>query len=320
MAHSLKETELPCLHEHKPLLDSHHSHDHDEHHHHHQVDVHRPQQRRALLICVGLTTLMMIIEFAAGWFTGSLMLISDAIHMLSHAVALGTSFLAILLAHRRVSSRFSFKLYRIEILAALFNGIGLAGFSIWIVYEGVHRILQPVSILGSELTVVALVGLAVNLTTALILQRAGLEDLNTKSAFLHMLADTFSSIAIVIGGIAIYFTNWVIIDPILSIVVAGIVAKWSWGLLRDSTRILLERSPDGISPKEIETKLITDVPDIKDVHDIHVWEITSQFICLSAHVVLDNMMLDETHEIRYRVEEILQHHFGVGHMVIQFEC
>jgi cobalt-zinc-cadmium efflux system protein len=326
IAHSLSEKELPCVHEHKPLLHNQHQHSHDEdehshsHHHHHHYEIHRPQQRRALLICVCLTTLMMVVEFGAGWFTGSLMLISDAIHMLSHAAALGISFLALLLAQKQTSDELPFGLYRVEILAALLNGISIAFFSIWIVYEGVGRMLHPVDIRGSELTVVALIGLAVNLTTAVILQRAGLEDLNTKSAFLHMLADTFSSVAIVIGGIIIYFTNWILIDPIMSMVVAGVVAKWSWGLLRDSTRILLERKPSHLSLQEIQDQLMGEIPEIRDVHDLHVWEITSQFVCASAHIVLDDMALKETQRIRSKVVDSLQHHFGIGHAVIQVEC
>ncbi|MEW5800299.1 MAG: cation diffusion facilitator family transporter [Bacteroidota bacterium] len=321
MSHSLKESVLPCLHEHKPII--HHSHEHGEHEHHHhthEVNVHRPQQRRALFICVVLTALMMVVEFIAGYLTGSLMLVSDAIHMLSHATALSVSFLAVILAQRKTSEHLPFGLYRVEILAAFFNGIGLAGFSVWIVYEGVLRILNPVNILGPELTAVALIGLAVNLTTAVILQKAGLEDLNTKSAFLHMLADTFSSIAIVVGGIIISFTNWIIVDPILSMFVAVLVTRWSWGLLRDSVLILLERKPDNVNVAEIQSELRTEFPTIKDIHDLHIWEITSQFVCLSAHIVLDDMKLSETQNIRSNITEHLKHHFGIAHAVIQVEC
>jgi cobalt-zinc-cadmium efflux system protein len=240
--------------------------------------------------------------------------------MLSHAAALGISFLAILLAQKQTSDRLPYGLYRVEILAAFLNGVGLAAFSIWIVYEAVQRILHPVELLGSELTVVALIGLAVNLTTAMILQRAGVEDLNTRSAFLHMVADAFSSIVIVIGGAVIYFTDWFIIDPILSMVVAGVVAKWSWGLLRDSTFILLERKPDDLDLREMQEKMIAEIPEIKDVHDLHVWEITSQFVCLSAHIVLDNMPLKETQRIRARIADFLEDRFQIGHSVIQIEC
>ncbi|MEW6061755.1 MAG: cation diffusion facilitator family transporter [Bacteroidota bacterium] len=319
MSHTLTQQVLPCSHEHKPII--HHSHAHGKHEHHtHEIDVHRPQQRRALLICVVLTAVMMVVEFVAGYLTGSLMLVSDAIHMLSHATALGVSLLAVVLAQKKTNDHLPFGLYRVEILAALFNGIGLAGFSIWIVYEGILRILNPVDILGPELTAVALIGLAVNLTTAVILQKAGLEDLNTKSAFLHMLADTFSSVAIVIGGVIISFTNWVIVDPILSMAVAVLVARWSWSLLRDSVLILLERKPDNVSISKIQTELKAEFPTIKDIHDLHIWEITSQFVCLTAHIVLDDMKLSETQRIRSSIIEHLEHHFGIAHAVIQVEC
>lgn len=274
----------------------------------------------ALFLCILLTATMMVIEFVAGLFTGSLMLISDAIHMLSHAASLGVSFLAIILAQKKSGVKLSFGLYRVEILAALFNGIGLAGFSLWIVYEGITRLLAPVTVLGPELTAVAVAGLAVNLTTALILQRAGLEDLNTKSAFLHMLADTFSSVGIVVGGIIISFTNWNIVDPILSMVVAGVVARWSWGLLRDSTLILLEHKPKHLDVQDIVNELEREFEEIKDVHDIHLWEITSQFISMTIHIVLDDVMLSETHHIRSRTVDYLRHKFGIAQVVIQFEC
>lgn len=248
------------------------------------------------------------------------MLLSDAIHMLSHASALGISLLAVLLARRATGDELPFGLYRVEILAALLNGIGLAGFSFWIMYEAGLRLLHPVAILGPAMTAVALVGLAVNLATAVILSKAGLEDLNTKSAFLHMLADTFSSVAIVVGGIMISLTGWIIVDPLLSLVVAGVVVKWSWELLRDSTLILLERKPDHLNWQDVQEKLLREFAEIKDVHDPHVWEITSQLTCLSAHLVLDDVKLSEAHRLRARVAEYLKQRFGIGHVVLQLEC
>lgn len=320
MSHSLNEAPLPCSHDHKPIShpSTHHSDDHQ--HHGGVIGLHRPQQRRALLISVVLTSGMMVIEFVAGLLTGSLMLISDAIHMLSHATALGISLLAVVFAQKKTGEHFPFGLYRVEILAALFNGIGLAGFSLWIVYEGILRVIHPVTVLGPELTSVALVGLAVNLTTAVILRRAGLEDLNTKSAFLHMLADTFSSVAIVIGGVIITFTEWFVVDPILSMVVAALVGKWSWQLLQDSVLILLERSPKEMSSDEIKTEIKDKFPEVKDIHDLHIWEITSQFVCLSAHIVCDNMKLSDADAIRSRVSDYLRSRFGIGHAVLQCEC
>ena len=319
MSYALKEKILPCFHEHRPMM-SHHDHTGEQTHHHHECNIHRPQQRRALLISVLLTGGMMGVEFIAGLLTGSLMLISDAIHMLSHSTALGISLLAVVVAQKKVGEQFPFGLYRLEILAAFINGISLAAFSLWIVYEAVQRFFEPVAVLGPELTAVAFVGHAVNLTPAVILRRTGLEDINTKSAFLHMLADTFSSAAIIIGGVIISFTNWFIIDPMFSMFIAMLVAKWSWNLLRDSTLILMERKPDNIDTTELEKSLLRVFPEIRHVHDLHIWEITSQFVCMSTHLVLDDMTLSLTHQLRAKVTEYLRHHFGIRHVVIQFEC
>lgn len=319
MSHSLGLPHLPCLHQHRPIVQ--HQSEHTDHHHHdHRHTAHRPQQRRALVISVLLTSGMMVVEFVAGLLTGSLMLISDAIHMLSHAAALGISLVAVVAVQKKVGEQFPYGLYRLEILAAFVNGIGLAGFSLWIVYEGVLRLIDPVEILSPELAAVALVGLAVNLTTAVILKRASLEDLNTKSAFFHMLADTFSSVAIVVGGIIIAFTDWFIIDPIFSMLVAVLVAWWSWSLLRDSTLIILERKPDNIDSTEIQRRLKLEFSEVKDVHDLHVWEITSQFICLTMHIVLDDMKLRDANMVRTNLSEYLHREFSVGHAVIQVEC
>lgn len=326
MSHSLAQNILPCRHAHEPLHNTpkecvmEKGEDENETHHAHAFTVHRLHQRRALLFCVLLTAVMMLVEFVAGWVTGSLMLMSDAIHMLSHATALSISFLAVVLAQRTTSDELPFGLYRIEILAALLNGVGLAGFSLWIVYEGILRLLHPVAILGPTLTAVALIGLAVNLATAVILRKSGVEDLNTKSAFFHMLADTFSSVAIVVGGVILSVTNWSIIDPLLSLLVAGVVVKWSWGLLRDATLILLERTPPHLNWHILQAQLMQKFPEIKNVHDPHVWEITSQLTCLSAHLVLDDVQLSEAHRFQVRITEYLRHQFGIGHVVLQVEC
>ena len=326
MSHSLAQSLFPCRHAHEPLLKTPEEHgmedggSENEAPHTHTFAVHRPHQRRALLFCVLLTATMMVVEFVAGWVTGSLMLMSDAIHMLSHATALGISFLAVVLARRTPSDELPFGLYRIEILAAFLNGVGLAGFSLWIVYEGILRLLHPVAIPGPTMTAVALIGLTVNLATAVILRKSGVEDLNTKSAFFHMLADTFSSVAIVVGGVVLSLTHWTVIDPVLSLLVAGVVVKWAWGLLRDSVLVLLERMPPHLDWHILQEQLMQKFPEIKNVHDPHVWEITSQLTCLSAHLVLDDVPLSEAHRLQVRITEYLRRQFGIGHVVLQVEC
>jgi cobalt-zinc-cadmium efflux system protein len=329
---------LECCHPntHAPISMSHgHGHHHDHHRHdghhgrldenHHNpyyynLTAHRPRQRRALLISLALTALMMVIEFAASWMTGSLMLTSDAVHMLSHAAALGVSLLAIMLARRQLGDHLPFGLYRIEVLAALVNGLSLACLSLWIIYEAVTRLLRPVNVTSHELIVVAALGLATNAVTAIILFRAGYEDLNTRGALLHMLADGFSSVIIVTGAVVMAYTGWAFIDPALSIVVSLIIGKWSWGLLRDSSLILLERKPDHVDLAEIERELLGEFLEIREVHDLHVWEITTHFLCLSAHIVLDDLRLSETQRVRAAIIERLRRRFGIAHAVIQFEC
>ena len=237
---------------------------------------------------------MMCVEFVAGWGLGSLMLISDAVHMLSHAVALGVSLTAIILARQQLGEHFPFGLYRIEVLAALLNGLGLAALSLWIVYEAILRIIHPVTVASRELMIVAVLGLLINAITAALLIRAGHEDLNTRSAVLHLMADGFSSVVIVMGAVVLAYTGWALIDPVLSIIVALIVGHWSFGLLREASLILLERKPDHLNLREIETRLLTEFAAIKNIHDLHVWEITTHFHCLSAHIVLDDLRLSET--------------------------
>lgn len=300
---------------------AHHSHEpHDLHHHHHVHTTHRPRQRRALWISLWLTATMMVVEFVTGWITGSLMLVSDAAHMLSHAAALGVSLTAIILARKQLGEHFSYGLYRIEVLAALVNGLGLAGLSLWIVYEAILRIINPVAVASRELIIVAVLGLLINAVTAAILIRAGHEDLNTRSAVLHLVADGFSSVVVVIGALVLAYTGWAFIDPVLSIIVALIVGHWSISLLRDASLILLERKPAHLNLQEIETTLMTEFSTIKNIHDLHVWEITTHFHCLSAHVVLEDVRLSETAPLRHAIASHLRHRFGIGHTVIQFEA
>ena len=232
-------------------------------------------KERALTIAITVTIIAMVIEFLASVMTGSLMLFSDALHMLSHASSLGVTFLAMVLAKRKVGKNFPFGFYRIEILAALFNGFTLLLFSGYVIYEAGIRIYNPIAVDSFETILVAIFGLIVNLLTAFILSKANLEDLNTRSAFMHLLADTFSSVTIVVGGIIIYYSNWFIIDAILSVVVAIVILKWSWGLLRDASLVLMERTPDHLKLDEMEEQLLDKFSLIRDVDQLKVWEITN---------------------------------------------
>lgn len=269
---------------------------------------------------MGISLLMMGVELVAGWWTGSLLLISDGVHMLSHVIALGISLLAFHLAARPCSDQLPFGLYRIEVLAALVNGLGLVCLCFWILHEGIERLFHPVPISSVELLVVAVAGLLVNAITIVLLWRAGVEDLNTRGAWLHLLADGISSIFVVMGGVVLHLSGWRAIDPLLSMMVALFVGKWAWDLIREATTILLERKPVEIDLRRLETRLREVFPDVHQVHDLHVWEITSHYICLSMHCVLDDLRLSETTPLQRQMAFFLRHEFGIGHTVIQFEC
>lgn len=335
MPERTENSDAVCRTHHGPVLprDPHghghtHSHEHGELSHPHPaphthsirgVDGHRPKQRRALALCLILTTVTMIAETVGGFMTGSLMLLSDAVHMFSHAVSLSVSYFAIWMAARPRTSRSHYGFFRAEILASFVNGLGLVLLALWIMVEAVERLNSPIEVAGGPMIAVALIGLIVNLATVWILGRSHAEDLNTKSALLHMIGDLFSSVVIVIGGVVLMRTGWVWLDPALSCLVALVILWWSVGLLRSSCSILLERTPEGIEPDEV-LETIRTASGVRTVHDLHVWEITSGYVCLTAHVVVDDTRVSETDGLRSSICDLLWSRFKVAHVTLQIEA
>lgn len=315
-----------CAHEHEPLVtEKGHEHEHPHEHRHHHVHTagheHKIKERRLLAAAISITGGTMVLEFVGGWLTNSLALISDAGHMLTHLLALGISFAAIWLASRDPGPEYSFGFYRSETLAALLNCFFLVGISIWILWEAYMKILHPGKIYVVEMLFIAVIGLGVNLATAALLNKANPEaDRNIKSAFLHTLSDTLSSIGIVIGAVVIYYTDWLIIDPLLSIFITVLILAWVYSLARSSVRVLLERVPEGIDAKKVERVIMEKVPEVKGVHDIHIWEITTNMYNMTAHVVLENQSLHEALPTISRVKKVLKKEFNIGHAAIQMEC
>ena len=231
---------------------------------------------------------------------------------------LGVSYIAIWTASRPRTPRSHYGLFRAEILASLFNALGLFALTGWIVYESVERLFAPVQVAGPAMVVVATIGLLVNVATAWILGRSGAEDLNTRSALLHMLGDLFSSVVIVIGGLVLIRTGWTWIDPALSLVVALVILWWAVGLLRSSCSILLERAPEGVDPDDVRSAVRAEA-GVRDVHDMHIWEITSGYVCVTAHVVVDDVRLSETSALRESICEMLWERFQIAHVTLQIE-
>lgn len=279
----------------------------------------RAVEKKKLKLTMAITGTMMIVEVIGGLLTNSLALISDAGHMFTHFFALAISFGAILFANKQSCNHRTFGFFRIEILAALFNSLFLFGVTIWILIEGVKRIIDPTPVLGLQMFIIAIIGLAVNLVSAWILHGTSKDDLNVKSAFLHMLADTLSSVVIVIGAVIIYFTNWNIIDPILSIGIALVIFRWGWGLFKDSVNILLEAVPKGINTDIVSKELKENISEIKEISDIHIWEITSKMYSMTAHIKMPNMNIEKSKEILDKINRYVDEKYDIEHTTIQFE-
>ncbi|MEI8348655.1 MAG: cation diffusion facilitator family transporter [Candidatus Omnitrophota bacterium] len=285
-----------------------------------KLSEYRLVDRKKIKVCIAITFITMLVEIIGGIMTNSLALISDAGHMFTHFFALAVSMSAMAVAERPACHHRTFGFYRIEILAALFNSLFLFAATIWIFIEGIRRIMYPKEIAGWEMFVVALIGLVVNVASVLILHGSRRHNLNIKSAFLHMAADTLSSVAVVVGAVVLSFTGWNIIDPILSIVIAGMIAFWGWGLFKDSVNILLEAAPKGIHSDDIRISLMCAIPQIEEITDLHVWEITSKMYSLTAHIKLkDEPDRGVAREILHKIRHTVNERFDIEHVTIEFD-
>jgi cobalt-zinc-cadmium efflux system protein len=277
---------------------------------------HRSANRRALTIALALTSGFMVAEVVGGLLTGSLALLADAGHMLSDAFSLALALFAVWLAGRPATPQRSFGYQRAEILAALANGLSLVAISIWIFVEAYRRLDDPPEILAGWLLVIALVGLVVNVAAAIVLRRGEGESLNVSAAMRHVLADLAGSVGVMVAALVILITGWRYADPLVSVLIGLLVLASAWPVLRDSIRILLEASPRGIDPDEVGRRM-AGVPGVKEVHDLHVWTITSGFPALSAHVLVGSG--DDCHARRRELERLLRDRFGIEHTTLQVD-
>jgi len=278
---------------------------------------HRGEERSKLILACSLTGTMFIVEGIAGFLTNSLALLSDAGHMLTHMIALLISLGAILFASRPPTARKTYGFYRLEILAALFNGATLFLITLWIFFHAYKRIINPEPIASGHMFIVAIVGLLVNLACAYILKTSH-GSLNIKSAFMHMMADTFSSLVVVFGAIIMHYTQWYMLDPALSILICIVILVWSYQLITESVDILLEATPKDVDLENV-VKSINELDEIEGVHDVHIWTITSGMYAMSAHVYIKDLMVSETHSIMANINTLVNEKFSIGHTVIQFE-
>jgi len=275
-----------------------------------------PESRRPLSIVLLLTSVYMVAEALGGWWTGSLALMADAGHMLADVVALMLALMAVWFAARPATPNKTFGYYRLEILAALVNGVGLILISLFIIYQAYQRWFFPPPVRSVPMTIVAAGGLLVNLLCARLLHHDREQDLNVRGAWLHVIGDALGSVAAIIAGVLITLFAWNAADPLFSVIISLLIVWSSWNLIRDATNILLEGTPAHINLAAVEdTILQTD--GVADVHDLHIWTITSGREALSAHVIHAQAISqpDLLKELRTKLHD----RFGVDHLTIQME-
>jgi|SRR5215211_178389 len=255
-------------------------------------------------------------EVVAGLIADSLALLADAGHMLTDAAALGLALFAASMAARPAQGQWTYGYKRVEVLAAQINGLTLLVIGIWIVYGAVRRLIDPPDVAGGIVLVVACIGIAVNLVATSLLARASRESINVRGAFVHVLNDLVAFIGTAVAGALVLATGWNRFDPIASLLVAALIGWSSISLLRKSTRIFLEGSPEDIDPNEVGRAIVSS-PDVVEAHDLHVWTVTSGFPALSAHVLVRPGA--DCHAIRRDLEHMLVERFGLDHTTLQVD-
>ena len=293
----------------------HHEHAHG-HDHGHGIGGKREGNTSALRWAFGITTLILVAEAVGGWLTNSLALLSDAGHMLSDAASLGLSLLAIHFAQKPASASKSYGYRRLEILAALANGVALFVIAVAISWEAAHRLFAPPPVASLPMMGIAGIGLAANLASAWVLLHQGdvKDNLNLRSAYLHVLGDALGSVGALLAGALMYFYGWYIADPIVSVVVALLILRGAWGVVSQSLHILMEGTPAGSNIEAMIASLET-IPGVCNVHDVHVWTVTSGYDVFSCHLVVSKGT--NITKVVAAGAELLERQFGIRHTTIQ---
>jgi cobalt-zinc-cadmium efflux system protein len=272
--------------------------------------------RRYLLAALGLIVVFMLAEVWVGIAAGSLALISDAGHMLTDAASLALAIFAAGLAARPARGRWTYGYQRAEILSAQANGLTLLLLAAWFCYEAVHRLVTPSPVAGAAVLVTAVVGIVVNIAAAWLISRADRRSLNVEGAFQHVLGDLYAFLATAVAGVVVLLTGFARADAIATLVVAGLMIRGGLGLVRESGRIFLEAAPANLDPALIGPAMAA-VPGVAEVHDLHIWDVTSDMPALSAHVLVDPTR--DCHDVRRDLEVLLRGGYSVDHTTLQVD-
>jgi len=274
------------------------------------------RHRTPLLVAFGLTATYMVVELVAGLITGSLALLSDAAHMGTDVLGLGMALAAITLAQRPSTSQRTYGTYRLEVLAALANGVLLFGVGGYVLYEAYRRLSEPPEVPGLPLLLVATVGLVVNLVSFRLLLAGSKESLNVRGAYLEVLGDLLGSVGVIVAAVVIYTTGWRYADPLIGAAIGLFILPRTWRLTGQALRILMEVAPPGMDVEEIRDRILA-LPGVVDVHDLHVWTLTSGMDSATGHVVVADDA--DYHQVLDRVVALLAEDYDVVHATIQCE-
>lgn len=275
-----------------------------------------------LKLAILLTSVVMVAEAAGGILANSLALLGDAAHMLTDVFSLSLSWLALKIADKPVTATKTYGYHRMEIFAALLNGILLFIMALWIIWEAVHRFQEPLVVHTPTVMVVAFVGLVTNLCVIYFLKDSALHDhahdLNLKGAFYHVLGDTLASVAVMLGGLVMWYTQWYVLDVLIAVGVALILMWGARSIIAESVHILLEGVPRGISLQDVEREL-TSIPAVEDIHELHVWCICSNIYALSTHALVNDDKVTQVEDTLKEIKQLLKDRFNITHSTIQFE-
>lgn len=291
---------------------SHHNHSHG-HHNHHSNDL----SGRKLLYVTILNLSITIVQIIGGLLSNSLSLLSDAVHNLGDSSAIFIAFLAGRISRRKPNAHKTFGYKRVEILAALFNVVTLIAISIFLFFEAYHRFLQPEPIKGKLMMIVAAFGLLANLISVLVLNKDKNHSLNIRAAYLHLIGDTLSSVAVILGGLAIWLYQIIWIDPLITVLVGVYIIYHSWGILKQTVDILMQSTPANIDINDMKQQVET-IAAIENIHHVHVWQLDDTQTHVEAHINLkNNLNMIEMMDIRKAIKHLLKEKFGVQHITLQ---
>lgn len=266
-----------------------------------------------------LTSFILVVEVAGGLLSNSLALLADAGHVFTDVIALTLSWYGVKQAERPASHSMTFGYHRVGVLIAVVNAISIFAIAVLIFYEASRRFGQPPEVNSWLMLTVAIVGLAVNLFVAYWLRKEQRANLNVRSAFWHALGDALASIGVILGGVIILLTEWFVVDPIISVLIGIIIALAAWHIFKDGLRVLLEATPKQVDVTKM-VKALTQLPGVRDVHDIHVWSISPQLHAMSCHVLIDDLPTSEAATIRQKIEDVLGQQYDIEHSTLQMEC